>query len=231
MNLNLDSLNQNLARIIGTFIDERDRLRKSHSDWPMYDARVTIFNKCGNITQTVYLAVVFMQRHLTKSDWWEEMETYGATKEDIQLTIHRFNQFLRTFFIQELFSLIEGSFRVFVRALDPNACNQGRDAFKNIYVWLLSRLSISSEIPLLDLMRNIRNTMHNDGVFLPTNDKDVVVEWKGKEYHFVVGKVIDFISWSFLLNLMPDISSLIGKTVESNELAHLQQISSQLQDS
>jgi len=214
---NLEYLNNQFEQMENAFIDARAALAMRHPTWGAQDARLTMFNKCVNVTRSVHLGVVFMIHHLRKPGWWAENAKYGATKATVQQACDEFNMFLRISFIQGLFFAVESSFRLFVRALDPTACSAGCDDFKNIYEWLLSRLNLQRHRPLLDLVRNVRNVMHNNGLFFPKSGVNATATYKGQTYAFQIGKPNDFVTWRFILDLLPDIQVLLTDIVEASE--------------
>lgn len=214
----LEHLNDQFERAENALIDARVALATRHPSWGEMDARLALFNKCVNVMRSVHLGVVFMIHHLAKPGWWIEKAKYGATKEAIQKACDEFNMFLRISFIQGLFFAIESSFRLIVRALDPKACASGCDDFKNIYEWLLARLNLQQHRSLLDLVRNVRNVMHNNGLFFPKSGLDATVAYRGHTYSFVVGKSNDFVTWMFVLDALPDIQLLLTDIVEAAEV-------------
>jgi hypothetical protein len=75
-----------------------------------------------------------------------------------------------------MFSSIESSLRLFLRALDPTACNGGMKEFNSIYDCLFnSKLATAPAdgIELLNLLRLVRNTIHNNGVYFNPRGTDV----------------------------------------------------------
>jgi hypothetical protein len=220
----LDYLNDKLTAIRNEMIDAREGLRTRHVTWHEDDARLTVFNKSSNVAGSTNLGVVFMAHHLCKPAWWVEKTKYGATPEAIQNSCDEFNMFLRISFIQGLFFAVESSFRVFVRALDSIACAQGCSEFKNIYEWLLKRTNLQQHLPLLDLIRNVRNVMHNNGLFFPTSAKNATITHRGRTYAFEVGRPNNFVTWPFILELVPDLTSLVVGIVESAELVTIPRI-------
>jgi hypothetical protein len=224
MGEDLDYLNDTLETVRNGMIDAREGLRSRHAGWKDDDARLTIFNKCSNVAGSTHLGVAFMAHHLCKSDWWAQKAKYSATPQAIQNSCDEFNMFLRISFIQNLFFALESSFRVFVRALDPVACSQGCSEFKSIYEWLFKRLNIQRHGPLLDLIRNVRNVMHNNGLFFPISAKNANVTYRGQRYLFEVGKPNSFVTWKFILQLVPDLNSVTVDVVESPEMVQVPRI-------
>ena len=139
-----------------------------------------------------------------------------------------YNQFLLVGFIQTLFSSIGSALRIFVRALDAGAWSSGTAEFESIYNWLLSneRLNLIRYIELLNILRHIRNAIHNNGVYFHKSGIDKPVQYKGIIYKFEIGKRIEFSPdvWTFLCNLLPNILEMIDDIVSSNQIITLGQI-------
>ena len=112
--------------------------------------------------------------------------------------------FFKIAFIHIYFSGIESSFRAFLKKIDPFSCNNSTAEFKSIYEVLLKKLDLKQYIPLLDLFRCIRNTIHNNGVFIPPSNKDECIKYKGKKYDFYVGKPQEHSSWNDLLFILDE---------------------------
>jgi hypothetical protein len=72
---------------------------------------------------------------------------------------------------------------------------------------------------LLDLLRHIRNTIHNNGVHFHSDGKDKSVSYNGRQYKFEIGNPVEFPDGvlTFLLDLMPDILKMIEDVVYSTE--------------
>ena len=104
--------------------------------------------------------------------------------------------------------------------LDPIACDKGTAEFKRIYEHLLKILNIENYANLLKLLRLIRNTIHNNGVYFDRRGRDECVEYDGAIYKFEVGKPVELGDvWQlFLFNLVPDILKMVIHIVNSNEI-------------
>ena len=101
-----------------------------------------------------------------------------------------------------LFSAVEHGVRAIRRAVKPSA-PEADGPFYGVYVAVLrSECTVArreEHIQLLDFLRTLRNTIHNNGVFQPTNGKDVDFTVAGREYAFRVGKQASFFGWDTLL--------------------------------
>lgn len=221
---NLNRLNEDLERLQHWMIDTRQRLASAHVPWREDDARLTIFNKYSNVASSSILGVAFMTHHLRSPMWWKEKGRIPATRETMQYACDEFNMFLRVSFIQGIFFAVESSLRVFVRALDPKACSGGCADFKSIYEWLLKRLKLQIHRDLLDLVRNIRNVMHNNGLFFPISGKDISITYAGIDYSFRVGRPNDFVTWALATGLALDLGNAVYDIIEADELRNIRRI-------
>jgi hypothetical protein len=128
--------------------------------------------------------------------WWQriphnEPRLKIPDQRNIAKILKVFPQFLVIGFLHSLFSAIESSFRIYVRELDPNVCNKGTADFKSIYDYLFKKLRLQQRkdyTDLLDLLRLIRNTIHNNGVYFHPDGKSKTVTYQGKQYMFDNGK-------------------------------------------
>jgi hypothetical protein len=77
---------------------------------------------------------------------------------------------------------------------------------------------------LLDLLRLIRNTIHNNGVYFHRSGNNESVDYKGNIYNFNIGKPVDFVTWDFLFEVTDEVVDLIVDIVKSNELSTINQI-------
>lgn len=126
------------------------------------------------------------------------------------------------------FSLFEAGLRRIVRAIDPTACSGGATDFKGIYDWLFARLrqdgwayAGGEAVEFLDLYRNIRNTIHNNGKFYSRTATDAVVTWKGNRHEFIHGAVPPFVEWDFNLRLLCELVRLNRGLMEAPAIGRL----------
>lgn len=199
------------------------------------DARVTIFSKVILAQRSCRLCFIFIRNHLTEQDWWK------ALRDDINWTlplankalddlldhyIAEFEDFLTIGYVHTLFSSIESSFRIFTRALDPNACHKGTDDFMNIYQWLLTKLNLWNYLCMLHLLRLMRNTIHNNGVYYHRKNLKEIVSYNGKTYTFEQGKGVEYGDvWKLLqFQIMPDIKRMMTQMVNTKDISSIPQI-------
>jgi hypothetical protein len=197
---------------------------------PKHDARITAYSKAINVLNSVQLAFTFISKHLLHQKWWVAIARKSIPNEDKQIYVNEFANFTKVAFVQGMFLSIESSLRLFLRALDPAACNGGMAEFKSIYECLFnSKLSAipTNGIPLLDLLRLIRNTIHNNGVYFHPSGNNASAIWKGTTYNFNQGKPVDFVTWEFLIHVSDALRQLLREVVEDS---NLQSITAEIPD-
>jgi len=119
--------------------------------------------------------------------------------------------------IQGGFSAIESTLRVLLRAVDAGACGGGMAEFKSIYECLF-RTKLTNQpsegIELLDLLREVRNTVHNNGVYFNRHGRPrVTVSYRGDDYHFDHASKLGFVKWDLLISLLRDSAKLLLEVV------------------
>ena len=119
-----------------------------------------------------------------------------------------------------LFSSIEHGCRAILRTIDPTAHSEG--AFKTVSDHLFTRAATvtnaSKHIQLLDFMRIMRNTIHNNGVFLPVNGRDIEFVIDSHTYNFISGKRAEFFGWDTTLQILPPIRLLLVDLINAPEV-------------
>jgi hypothetical protein len=216
---------ESIKKIRDSISDNKDKIIAQFSDWDTAnDARITVFSKLINVCNSTQLSFTFMHFHLTKQDWWKQIAKSEIPINDVNIYANEYNMFTKIGFIQFSFSSIESAFRLYVKSLDSSACNNGTAEFKSIYSWLLKRTNLQTHENLLDLLRLVRNTIHNNGVYFHKSGLNESVTYKGKDYNFNIGSSVDFMTWDFIFELITDVEDLVVKVVKSNVINTIDQI-------
>jgi len=209
-----EKIGESIEKIAHLSFDLKEGLKKKYG-WNESDARITVFNKIINVINTANLGYVFISKYLQKKDWWKENELFSINEGTIIKTVEEFEMSIRIALIQNVMYATESSFRIFSRAVQPGACKNGAAEFKSIYSSLLKKTSLQEKEILLDLFRNIRNTMHNNGLFFPPNNKNQEIIFQGKEFHFIVGEHCHFVETELVVKLTANIIVLLQEFIET----------------
>ncbi|MFP5380459.1 MAG: hypothetical protein ACLGHP_12080, partial [Vicinamibacteria bacterium] len=117
--------------------------------------------------------------------------------------------------IQMTFSMLETTFRALLRTLDPQACSRGTAPFDGVAKCLLkTHLDQPPDaLALVDLLREVRNTVHNNGIYFHRDWQDKAVQFRGVTYNFQIGKSVDFVGGPFLVERLDDVRELLWAVV------------------
>ncbi len=90
-----------------------------------------------------------------------------------------------------------------------------KDPFHNVYLCLLGKhigFTDGGHIALLDLLRHVRNLIHNNGVYFHKTKPTDSVTWRGKTYHLREGVKVG-ISWELMANVAAGLGKLLVDVV------------------
>jgi len=186
------------------------------------DIRVTIFNRFLTFLFSTKLSLIFIETNLMDNNWWKlnfrDLQTkdiYQHTKEFETWSKHHFG--LSIFIQTEYFT------RKILRSIDPSACSNATSDFKSVYETLLSKIDINypEAKNLYNLLRLVRNTIHNDGIYRNRYSNNEIVTYKGVEYSFLHDCLIDFVTWNFLIDITNDIVQLIKEIIFNKNVANI----------
>lgn len=229
-----DHLIAELERIRPKVDSELDKLattlNNQQSDWEAWhsvDARMGALAHLGMLIDSTNLALTFISKHLLPLEniWWQEIhkppfETFNDYHKST--TINTFNNaFIKSAFLQSLFSEIDSTFRIFLRHIDPLAANEAKNPFDNVYGALKSRIKpiLDNSDGLINLLRESRNTIHNNSAYFnKKGNNNIQIIYKGKTYDFIHGKPIDFVSWEWLFEMLEDVLDLFVKVINAPQI-------------
>jgi hypothetical protein len=221
----LDDIVLSLEDLRNVYATERKDLIARHPIWQAdIDARLVIFSKCANVIHSAFLFLLLQRHELSLRSFWTKNFDNVPSDNDLKTHLRECEMFIKTGLFHFIFASLESSMRLFVRAIDPMACNDGAAQFKSIYAWLLIRLGNRSHEPLFDLLRLIRNTIHNNGVYVSPRARNETIAYDGVSYEFEHRKHIDFITWEFVLKRYEDLARTLVQVVEAHELTAISYI-------
>jgi hypothetical protein len=226
----VDELNQRVQAVKNDALADRQRFLVVNPRWDVQkDARLIVFDKFNNICERTQFTLHILDKLLDDAWCQENLEIEIHQETDYKMALMvEFEASVKYSFGMSLFALIESSFRVFLRALDPVACKGATGTFDSIYKSLLGARQLNysnaerkSAEELLDFIRLVRNLMHNDGVYFDEENLDKIVSYNGSLYRFAHGKPVDFIYWEVLLTLADDIRKLLVRIVANKRISSL----------
>jgi hypothetical protein len=211
------------VRQLKTELEGRLRVQvMRHPDWiSSADARCAGLQDLWNVLRFAELSLVFVQWHLSDADWWERLRGESPSLKDIRLEFTAYTQGAKFGVYHLATSTFENALRAFLRALSPKAANGARAELKSVYDSLLkAHLRFpDDDLQLLDLVRLVRNTLHNTGVHRPPNRRSVTVLFRGDRYEFPDSGPIEFVTWPFVVDRIGDLVDLLDRVVNSHEVS------------
>jgi hypothetical protein len=178
--------------LINKYLAHRDLLALAAPSRHYSDVRLALYGLTGNALVTGLLSLKMVKTCLLNNAWWDVNVPYLPEHAKRQhQTDELVNQSKIATFVL-FFSFYESTIRAILRAVRPGACNNGFDAFASVYTCLLAYLDLKQHIPLLDFARTIRNTIHNNGMYIHKNGKDESLPFNAAMYRFEHGKKITF---------------------------------------
>ena len=96
--------------------------------------------------------------------------------------------------------------------------------FSSIFPAFLNDLNLNQYVDLLRIWENLRNTIHNNGVFNPPNGRDQIIVYRNQKFIFENGKQHPLTSWEMLIALVADLCEMMDSIVKSNEISSIQEI-------
>lgn len=216
-----DTLPAVLGQVGDRFRAERGRLGAEHPEWdPRVDARLAAFDRIAEALDHARTALALVRMRVPA----EPRPVVQAGVATPGPDLAGFDRFIRTACLAAVLAGAEGFFRSLVRVLDPGACHGGAGEFKSVYDAVLARVRRRRWIPLLDLLRVLRNTAHNQGVYRYKHPRDHEVAWRGRRYRFILDQPVAFLSWPLLLELAADLADLLGDVARTPRVAGLERV-------
>jgi hypothetical protein len=228
-----DTLIQRLQVIKANAFNDKQQLTTANPGWSSQkDTRLLSLGKFINVCERTQFSLHILGKLL--DDDWYQSNMENETQQDLDyktiLTVE-FEKSVKYGFGMSLFTLIESSFRVFLRAVDPVACRGATGAFASIHKSLLGSKQLDfpaadrqAAEELLDFVRLIRNLIHNDGVYFDEDGNDKTITYRGSQYHFYHSKPVDFVYWDLLLTLADDIRRLLIQLISHPKIAIQSQV-------
>lgn len=194
-------------------------LLASHSGWLETDIRISGFGKLSTVLTSMTLVIKLYYNYLSRKSWWKENESDMPT-EDIFRNLNSFISFQRFGFIQGSFMAVESTIRQILRVVDPSKCNEATASYESVYKCLISKLSLDNDwCDFLELWSCIRNTIHNNGIYVNNGQPDKTISYKGKTYQFHNREKVEIASWDLLIDFQKDARTLLREIVDHEEVS------------
>ncbi len=191
-------LTQGIQLLRDTYAAAGRDLEARHPGWDRdRDARLAFFWRVHGIAQTALVLTAFQTNDLHSPEWWKGKFDRVPSAEDRAVVSDEVMRFVGVGLFHAIFSVMETSLRSMVREGDPAACEGGAANFESIYSWVVARSKRKRAKPMFNLMRLVRNTVHNNGAFVSPKGKNESVRFDNRAFDFRHMQVVDFRAWGF----------------------------------
>lgn len=218
-----------IKRLLEHAVESRNKLFSQFEEMGLEDPRISICDHLHAVVSVTFLNLIHIKTNLRFSEWWEKQGLQKAvTSGMVPGMLSNYMAMTNSSLMFFSFSLFENGIRRIIRMIDPEACSGGSAEFKSVYEWLFARLrkdgwkySAGDPSSFLDLYRIFRNTLHNNGIYYPSNGKNQELKWRGKIYKFEISKKPEFYGWEFYIMLLQDLISLNHEIMTSKIVTKL----------
>lgn len=221
-------------------IKTRKKLIKKYGWNPDDDLRIVIFEQLDNLIRSFDLSIAFSFRCFHDKKWIHHLlfQNMGLSenieRRETNRIIDRLETFHRVGFIYTLSQVIEGGIRSLLRSINPK--DRATDNLSKVCIRLANEMnnphSLHEVRVALDLFREIRNTIHNNGLYYSlTFSKRREFEYKGKVYIFEDGVLQNNANYNLLSLITADIVLLFEFLVEDKHISRISNMPSPFKES
>jgi hypothetical protein len=197
-------------RLLSIIKQHRDSIK---SRVPDNDIRVSFFGLTGNVLHSLLLFFAATIQTIANPKWWKESYNKDSMTAQDLAAIKNLERLSKHSFFLFFFSRIETLLRKTINFVSTGFDTTGTTSFYNVYLKYLNEIGLDRYIPLFDICRLIRNTIHNNGVFISSSGNDRSISWNGKDFNFTHGSGIDFMSVDNIFFLYEELIDAINNIV------------------
>jgi hypothetical protein len=190
------------------------------------DTRVSFFKHYINTLDSTILSLVFSHKYLGSEEWWNDTQKeYSLSLRPIEFDreFDYYDQMIILYYFHFTFSSLESSIRLICKRYDPELYSTQKRSFSSLFTKLIINLDITDRkerIKFIDLISSIRNSIHNNGVYVPTNDneKPKRIQWNKTFFVFKPNRPIEFDIWNHFISISKEILKIYTEIINSLEI-------------
>lgn len=223
--VSIDDLPNILGSLHNYGVDKWCRVHDAFPELPTTDPRLMIVQHIRAVISATFLNSVHLVQNLTRPEFWKEV--YGETQREVaegemEYYLATMSETLMVF----SFSAFEANIRRLHKGLRALGDPPTPRSFNGIYALVLDRLSNSGwhhaqADTVVRMLRLVRNSLHNNGHFLPESGRNERVVWREREFNFIYGERIQFLDWPTQAGLVADLLDVAVSIACSSMIAAL----------
>jgi len=180
------------------------------------------------VVDTSILFLTLSHRYLGDESWWIDIQRiYNLSKRPIPFfdrELDYFDQMISMSYFFFIFSSFEHSIRriiqVYNSELNKSQLNKSQSNINTLLKEVIKNLDLDNKDEFIDLFILIRNSIHNNGLFIPrgTSSNRKIIR-KGIPFHFDKNKSIEIKDlWIHWISISKEIVSLFNSIINSEKI-------------
>ena len=214
-----DKLRETRQQLDISFPSWRAAYTTNPTDYRHHDARREFFVGLQMILGNAQLTYTFMRDQLCDEDWW--VAKAGKYRSGmVEQSLREQALMVKFFTVHAIAMTTEETLRAIVRAGGPFSCPSTAE-FASVVAHVLKVTELQHLDPLFQLIRLVRNTIHNNGVHRPKSGKNETVTYGSRTFQFVAGQELSWMGEEFLSWLPEQLNGAMREIVESAPVSSL----------
>jgi hypothetical protein len=199
--------------------------RTLYPDWDSsHDARSAWFTgMLSNCLPFAVLDLYVMRDILTCPDTWQKAFGVIVTENEMPDLLNEYDIHLRFNALHSTYAMVEAILRRILATIDAEFYVHQRK-IGPVTNRLLGITELTRFENLFKLARTIRNSVHNNGVYYPSDDQNCIIKWNDKDYTFHVGESVEILDWDFLIKHWHDLNEAITAIIMHQKVATITSI-------
>jgi hypothetical protein len=151
------------------------------------DARVTFFKHMSNILNSTTLSLILAHKYLGRSNLEGIHREYSLSPRlyDYDAGTRYFDQIVMNGYFIFVFNTFEHAIRLIYKEYNKRLSQYLQGDFNPICKKITKDLDLQKRDNFIDLITNLRNSFHNNGLFVPkSRQKHRKIQWNKTIYYF-----------------------------------------------
>ena len=191
------------------------------------DMRSTALQRLSAVVLTYVLGLTVIQKHLLHFDWWDQNWGTGLTNDQKMTNASAFYNSISYSAFLSAFSILEALVRQTLLAFDSRACNESTVGYWKVRTYLFQHhiaLDHSDYSSLFQLISELRNCIHNQGVYRHAVNKKLIIEHNQTRYTFLNLVPPNFLQPENLLVLLSEMGAVMFDILSDPNVVALDRI-------
>jgi len=206
-----------IQKIVGKYSDLHKKIKQDHSDWDAEDPRVALVGRTANVLITQLVDAYVFATCVINKKWWE-IYIPGVPKDNIQRQADSYVAHNKISNYLLFFSFFESDMRRLYRKIYPGKQKDGTGHFYHIYSDILKYSELTKYTEFLRFCKEIRNLIHNNGVYFNCHNKQCAINFRGESYNFTYGKSVDFLYAELIFRIYDEMVIFMRDLISSEKI-------------